>query len=137
MRNYFTHNSPDPTPPHTQDDALRHHSGTQRRPKRDCYRSEAEYAAAYQRWRQVRDRNNDAVRSLVRPALISQVKRSREKYKAKKRVESTDAPRELQLECELETLKAKLALMARAYCRHPLSVSENAFVRNIVSEFAA
>lgn len=78
------------------------HSGTQRRPTREEFEDEAEFCAAYQRWRQVRDRNNDAV------------KRSREKYKAKKKSTEVVSSRERELEEQLESLKARLALFARA-----------------------
>ena len=57
--NFINRNSPKDDSAHRQSGP--HHSGTQRRPIREDYPSEEEYNAAYSRWRQVRDRNNDAV----------------------------------------------------------------------------
>lgn len=98
------------------------HSGTQRRPTREDYEDEAEYCAAYHRWRQVRDRNNDAV------------KRSREKYKAKKRSTDAVSRREQDLRAEVSKLKAHLALFAKAL-RAPaqLTLLEQASLNECVS----
>lgn len=120
-------------------------SGTQRRPNREDYTEESEYLLAYNRWRQVRDRNNDAV------------KRSREKYRAKKtgkpaapvseppppaperapasppppfRVEiqpATDDP--------LDVLRAKLSILARAYCNQELTYNEREQLKAILAEY--
>lgn len=69
---------------------------------RDEYEDEAEYSAAYQRWRQVRDRNNDAV------------KRSREKYKSKRKSNEPSTSRERDLEHKLGNVQGQMALLARA-----------------------
>ncbi len=42
----------------------------------------------------------------------------------------------MQLEGQMEALKCKLALMAKAYCKQPLSISERSLVNTIVMEFS-
>lgn len=78
------------------------HSGTQRRPLREEFDDDAEYCQAYHRWRQVRDRNNDAV------------KRSREKYKSKRKSAEPSTTRERELEQKMGSLQCQLVLLARA-----------------------
>eukprot|EP00048_Salpingoeca_helianthica_P024731 m.34899 g.34899 ORF g.34899 m.34899 type:complete len:246 (-) comp9558_c0_seq2:215-952(-) len=102
------------------------HSGTQRRPQREDYASESEFLNAFHRWRQVRDRNNDAV------------KRSREKYKMRKKsaAEAPVATRGETADQQIESLKIKLAVLAKAHSKHQLTHAENEEVRRIMLEYA-
>lgn len=55
---------------------------------------------------------------LISIILTRQVKRSREKYKAKKRTNDTTSQKECELQDEVDSLKSKLSIFAKAL-RHP------------------
>eukprot|EP00048_Salpingoeca_helianthica_P024729 m.34890 g.34890 ORF g.34890 m.34890 type:complete len:126 (-) comp9558_c0_seq1:215-592(-) len=75
---------------------------------------------------------------LARSPSLAQVKRSREKYKMRKKsaAEAPVATRGETADQQIESLKIKLAVLAKAHSKHQLTHAENEEVRRIMLEYA-